>query len=102
MTTIDDMRELRDALENVASGALPSWHGTTTILGDCTVVAAQVVIRKLHEQMEARYAAEEELAQVKRWLNDAHTHSSLLTRQVQALEAEVERLKAEQKRGVVK
>ena len=98
MTTMDDMRTIRDALEQVVKGGLPTWYEATTILGSETQLAARSIAEKYIRQLYWRQEHEQKAAQIDGWLNDARDHADLLTRQVQALEAEVERLKAEQKR----
>jgi len=88
---------LRDALEQVASGGLPTWYDGTTLLGEDVRKAAMMVAEQktqlLYESIEARHWLE----QREQWLEDARAHASLLTERCAALEAEIERLKSERK-----
>lgn len=93
MTTIDDMRTLRDAIEQVVAGGLPTWYEPTTLLGNETQLAAKALAEKYIRSLYWRQEHEQKAMQIDGWLNDARDHVDLLTRQVQLLEAEVERLK---------
>lgn len=93
MTTAADMRTMRDAIEQVVAGGLPTWYDATTVLGDETMIAAKALADKYKALLWWRSEHEEAARRIDQQLDDARSHADVLTRQVQALEAEIERLR---------
>jgi hypothetical protein len=93
MTTADDLRDVRDALDSIAHGALPRWGATTTKLGSEAQAAARAIydrfVRALHHESAAKFA----IAKAEVQTSDFRAHSEALTARCEAAEAEVERLK---------
>ena len=88
MSTADDLRDLRDALDSIAHGALPRWGKPTTKTGEEAQRAAVEVYKKwicaLHFEGAAKASVEKLLA-----AEDEHrTHSEILTECVERLERE--------------
>lgn len=93
MSTADDLRDLRDALDSIAHGALPRWGKPTTKTGEEAQRAAVEVygkwIRALHFESAAKASVEKSLA-----AEDEHrTHSEILTDRIEKLEAENARMR---------
>jgi hypothetical protein len=92
MTTADDLRDLRDALDSIAYGALPRWFKPTTKIGDEAQTAAREVyekfVRALHHESAAKFA----IAKAEVQTSDFRAHCEALTARCEAAEAEVERL----------
>lgn len=93
MSTADDLRDLRDALDSIAHGALPRWFKATTKTGEEAQVAAREVygrwVRALHHEVAAKATVERSLA-----AEDQHrTHSEILTDRIEKLEAENTRMR---------
>ena len=93
MSTADDLRDLRDALDSIAHGALPRWGKPTTKTGEEAQRAAVEVygkwIRALHFESAAKASVEKSLA-----AEDQHrTHSEILTDRIEKLEAENARMR---------
>lgn len=91
MTTADDLRDLRDALDCIAHGALPRWGMPTTKLGSEAQTAAREVyekfVRALHHESAAKFA----IAKAEVQTSDFRAHCEALTARCEAAEAEVER-----------
>jgi hypothetical protein len=100
MTTADDLRDLRDALDSIAHGALPRWGATTTKLGGEAQAAARVFytrfVRALHQENAAKFAVEKAEMQT----SDLRCHCEVLTARCEAAEAEIERVRAEWQRDL--
>lgn len=95
MTTAEDLRDLRDAIESISIGALPRWGTPTTKTGEAAVKALGEMYKKYVsarlDQSAARVAVEQALQH-----EDNHrTHSEILTDYVEKLEKERDSLKAE-------
>lgn len=93
MSTTDDLRDLRDALDCIAHGALPRWGTPTTKTGEEAQTAARKLyekfVRALHHESAAKAAVEKSLS-----ADDQHrTHSEILTNRIEKLEAESTRLR---------
>lgn len=93
MSAADDLRDLRDALDSIAHGAMPRWGKPTTKAGEEAQRAAVGVygrwIRALHLESAAKASIEKSLA-----AEDEHrTHSEILTDRIEKLEAEIERMR---------
>jgi hypothetical protein len=93
MTTADDLRDLRDALDCIAHGALPRWGNPTTKSGEEAQAAAREVyekfVRALFDKSDAEFTAD----CAKRCVNQQRAHAEALTAQCEAAEAKIERLK---------
>jgi predicted RNase H-like nuclease (RuvC/YqgF family) len=93
MTTADDLRDLRDALDCIAHGALPRWGTATTKSGEEAQAAAREVyekfVRALFDKSDAEFTAD----CAKRCVNQQRAHAEALTAQCEAAEAKIERLK---------
>lgn len=93
MTTADDLRDLRDALDCIAHGALPRWGTATTKLGGEAQVAARALyekfIRAIMDASNAKFSADS----AKACEDQQRAHAEALTACCEALEAEVKRLK---------
>jgi cell division protein FtsB len=93
MSTADDMRDLRDALDSIAHGALPRWGATTTKLGGEAQAAAREVYEKFVRALFAESAAKV-ATDASRLSEDRHrAYGEYMTSVIEKLEAEVERLK---------
>ena len=94
MSTADDLRDLRDALDSIAHGALPRWGATTTKLGGEAQAAARVFytrfVRALHQENAAKFAVEKADMQT----SDFRSHCEALTARCEDVEAERDALKA--------
>ena len=89
MSTADDLRDLRDALEYIAHGALPRWWKPTTKLGQEAQTAAREVYARWPRALLAEGAAKH------------RAHAEALTERCEKAErerdearAQVERLRA--------
>jgi prophage DNA circulation protein len=93
MSTADDLRDLRDALDCIAHGALPRWGTMTTKLGGEAQTAAREVyerfVRAIMDASNARFTADS----AKGCEDQQRAHAEALTARCEAVEAEVERLK---------
>lgn len=91
MSTADDLRDLRDALDCIAHGALPRWGTMTTKTGEEAQTAAREVyerfVRALHHESAAKFA----VAKAEVQTSDFRTHAEALTARCEAAEAEAER-----------
>ena len=92
MTTADDLRVLRDALDSIAHGALPRWGMQTTIVGKQSTAAAIQVYEKFVRALFAESAAKVAIDAAQRSEDQHRTHAEALTARCEAVEAEVERL----------
>lgn len=94
MSTADDLRDLRDALDSIAHGALPRWGKPTTKMGEEAQVAAREVyerwVRALHHESAAKFAiAKAQVAE-----NDHRTHAHAMTERCETVERERDALRA--------
>ena len=100
MTTASDLRDLRDALDCIAHGALPTWFPPDTRTGE----EAQAAARMLYAQYiaalrlsSAGRVATERAAQ----LDDEHrAHCEALTAESERLRADIENLRAHAARTI--
>ena len=88
MGTADDLRDLRDALDCIAHGALPRWGTPTTKLGGEAQTAAREVyekfVRALHHESAAKFA----IAKAEVQTSDFRAHCEALTARCEAAERE--------------
>ena len=94
MTTADDLRDLRDALDSIAHGALPRWGTPTTKTGEEAQVAAREVYEKFIRALHHESAAQFGVAKARVEVDDHRTLNEALTDRAEKLEAEIERLRA--------
>lgn len=92
MSTADDLRDLRDALDSIAHGALPRWFKATTKAGQEAQVAARELyekhVRALHHESAAAFGVAKARVQV----DDYRAHAEALTTKCEALEARIEQM----------
>jgi hypothetical protein len=98
VTTADDPRDLRDALDSIAHGALPRWGKPTTKMGEEAQVAAREVyerwVRALHHESAAKFAiAKAQVAE-----SDHRTHAHAMTERCETVERERDEARAESAR----
>jgi hypothetical protein len=94
MSAADDLRDLRDALDCIAHGALPRWGMQTTIVGKQATSAAIEVYEKFVRAMFAESAAKVAIDAAQRAEDQHRTHAEVLTARCEAAEAERDALKA--------
>lgn len=94
VTTADDLRDLRDALDSIAHGALPRWGKPTTKAGEEAQTAAREVyekwVRALHHESAAKFA----IAKARVQVDDYRTHAHAMTERCEVAERERDALKA--------
>ena len=97
MTTADDLRDLRDAIESISIGALPRWGKPTTKTGEAAVKALAEMYKKYVSARLAQSAARVAVEQALQHEDNHRTHSEILTDYVEKLEKERDSLKEELK-----
>lgn len=95
MTTAEDLRDLRDAIESISIGALPRWGKPTTKTGEAAVKALAEMYKKYVSARLAQSAARVAVEQALQHEDNHRTHSEILTDYVEKLEKERDSLKAE-------
>jgi|LakMenEpi03Aug12_release.lakeMendotaPanAssembly.Ray.scaffolds.fasta_scaffold03047_22 hypothetical protein len=95
MTTAEDLRELRDALDSIYHGALPRWGKPTTRLGEQAQTMAVEIYRKYVNarlmEGSAQAAVKESVLKV-----DQHrTVNEMLTARCEVAEETIEKLREE-------
>jgi hypothetical protein len=93
MSTADDLRDLRDALDSIAHGALPRWGTATTKLGQEAQTAARDVYERWTRALLAEGVAKAATDFARLSEDRNRTHAEALTARCEAAEAGVERLK---------
>ena len=93
MSTADDLRDLRDALDSIAHGALPRWGKPTTKTGEEAQVAARALYEKFVRALHHESAAKFGVAKARVETDGYRVHSEALTAQSEKLEAERDALR---------
>lgn len=95
MSTADDLRDLRDALDSIAHGALPRWFKPTTKTGQ----EAQTAAREVYERWTRALLAEgvaKAATDFARLSEDRHrAHAEALTERCEKAEQERDELRAQ-------
>lgn len=93
MSTADDLRDLRDALDSIAHGALPRWGTPTTKLGQEAQAAARELyekhVRALHHESAAAFG----VAKARMQVDDYRAHAESLTAKCEKAERERDELR---------
>lgn len=93
MSTADDLRDLRDALDSIAHGALPRWGTPTTKAGQEAQVAARAVyekfVRAIMDASNARFEAD----QANGCESQQRAHAEALTARCEQIERERDELR---------
>ena len=100
MSTADDLRDLRDALDSIAHGALPRWFKPTTKTGEEAQLALREVYQKYIRALQHESSAEHAVAQARVQVDDYRSLAEVLTARCEAAEAEIERVRAEWQRDL--
>lgn len=105
MSTADDLRDLRDALDSIAHGALPRWFKATTKTGEEAQRAAVEVYERFVRALLAEGAAKVATDSARLSEDQHRSHAEVLTARCEQIErerdearAEVERLRGEVER----
>lgn len=97
MSAADDLRTLRDDLDMWAHGGLPLWPALTTGAGSAAQAAARACWTVWYDGLmaasTARSQATADAARAAKTDDDARTHAEAMTARVEALEAEITRLR---------
>lgn len=88
MTTADDLRDLRDALDSIAHGALPRWGKPTTKTGEEAVHAAKAMYDRYVRALLAESGGRAAMAEMARHEDNHRTHAEILTDYSEKLEQE--------------
>jgi hypothetical protein len=96
MTTADDLRDLRDALDSIVHGALPRWGKPSTKTGKEAVRAAVDLYEKYIRALIGEGAAQAATHAAKLAESDQREHAAALTARTQELE---DKLRAEDSGG---
>ena len=95
MSAADDLRDLRDALDSIAHGALPRWGRPTTKTGEEASRAAMEVyekfVRALHHESAAQFAGAKSQVET----DDHRAHAEALTARCEAAERKRDEARAE-------
>jgi hypothetical protein len=94
MSAADDLRDLRDALDSIAHGALPRWGEATTKMGEATQAAARVIYEKFIRAVMDASNAKFEADVAKRCEDQQRAHAEALTAHCEAVERERDEWKA--------
>jgi len=95
MTTAEDLRDLRDAIESISTGALPRWGKPTTKTGEAAIKALAEMYKKYVSARITESSARVAMEQSLQHEDNYRTHSEILTDYVEKLENERDNLKAE-------
>jgi flagellar biosynthesis/type III secretory pathway protein FliH len=95
MTTAEDLRDLRDAIESISIGALPRWGKPTTKTGEAAIKALAEMYKKYVSAKITESSARVAMEQSLQHEDNYRTHSEILTDYVEKLEKERDNLKAE-------
>lgn len=93
MSTADDLRDLRDALDSIAHGALPRWGTPTTKLGQEAQTAARELYEKHVRALHHESAAELGVAKARVQVDDYRAHAEALTAKCEKAERERDELR---------
>jgi hypothetical protein len=93
MSAVDDLRDLRDALDSIAHGALPRWGKPTTKLGQEAQTAAREVYEKLVRALHHESAAKFAIAKAEVQTSDFRAHCEALTARCEAAESEAAKMR---------
>lgn len=97
MTTADDLRDLRDALDSAVHGALPRWGKPTTKLGEAAQAAAIQVYDKYIKSQLLDSSANSAIEQAKKSEDEHRTLNEILTLKCELAERTVDSLRAERR-----
>ena len=97
MTTAEDLRDLRDAIESISTGALPRWGKPTTKTGEAAIKALAEMYKKYVSARITESSARVAMEQSLQHEDNYRTHSEILTDYVEKLEKERDNLKEELK-----
>lgn len=88
MSAVDDLRDLRDALDSIAHGALPRWGKPTTKIGQEAQTAAHEVYKKFIRVLQDESAAQFGVAKARVEVDDQRAHAEALTARCEQVERE--------------
>lgn len=95
MTTADDLRDLRDALDSIAHGALPRWGTPTTKTGEESIRAAKAMYARYVCALLAESGGKAAMDQAKKHEDNHRTHAEILTDYNEKLEQERDEARAQ-------
>ena len=79
MTCAADLRTLRDALDMVAHGGLPTWFEPSSTTGREAMERAQDLVAKYHEALAAAWTADARVRVADARADAEHANNELLT-----------------------
>jgi hypothetical protein len=88
MSTYDDLRDLRDALDSIVHGALPRWSKPTTQVGAEAQRAAIDMYERFVRALLTEGASKAATDAAKKSEDQHRTHAEALTAQCEAVERE--------------